>query len=42
MDTTELVTSTALAPDGIDGHNDEVDGQETKQSSLFRRATNRG
>ena len=36
MDTTELVTSTALAPDGIDGHNDEVDGQETKQSSLFR------
>ena len=36
MDTTELVTSTALAPDGIDGHNDEVDGQEAKQSSLFR------
>jgi hypothetical protein len=36
MNMTELVTSTALAPDGITGHTDAVDGQETKQSSLFR------
>jgi hypothetical protein len=36
MKMTELVTSTALASDGITGHTDEVAGQETKQSSLFR------
>jgi hypothetical protein len=36
MDTTELVTSATHTVDGITGHTDEVDGQETKQGSLFR------
>jgi hypothetical protein len=36
MNMTELVTSTALAPDGITGHTDEVAGQEIKKSGLFR------
>jgi hypothetical protein len=36
MDTTELVASATQTVDGITGHTSEVDGQETKQSSLFR------
>jgi hypothetical protein len=36
MDKTELMTTAAPTTDGIAGYTDEVTGQETKKSSLFR------
>ena len=35
-DKTELMTSTTHLVDGITGHTDEIDGQETKRDGLFR------